>query len=320
MLSQTQALDLGRLILKRSENLKFEYQFNLFHSLLPQEVQTLLDHPGKRIRPALVYLSATAYNLPLEQVDIFAKAIEMTHVASLVHDDVIDEAHERRKKITWNAQYQNNLAVLGGDFLLSQVISDLASKGHTEHLIQLTRAIQLLADGEWLQYQVKINFKATQSDLKQIAIKKTGALMSGAFCAPAKLKGISEGELQKWQKLGEDLGHFFQILDDINDFNPKSGKPYANDLLGGQLNAVTQWILENHPETQSVLKNFELERLPDIKPFLEPALEVIRQRSLSIQEQLLLGFEQIEGLKDAEILKLVFEKMLNKIRESFTPS
>ncbi len=311
-----QGLKLGSNILDAVNRLDFNFHSHEAVSRLPQELHTLFDHSGKRFRPALVFLFGEVFGLTEAELAPYARAVEMTHTASLVHDDVIDAASERRKIPTINHRFNNTQAILAGDFLLARVIGDLLQHGRLEIIQTLTDAIKDLADGEWLQAHIKTRGMATWAELETVARKKTGSLMMWSCLVPAKLSHQSD-ELQVLCKtLGDDIGVFFQMLDDVNDFNPHSGKPFAADLRNGQLNFVTVKMLERNPELQASFEHFRQTGDFNCQAELQAALNEVVEFSLSLEKSLNERFALLANDRSKASIS-IFAKMLIKVRETF---
>lgn len=308
----------GLELLQAVERLSFDFSQETSESGLPQELNALFEGAGKRFRPALCFLFGEVFGLSIDQLRPYAIAVEMTHTASLVHDDVIDEAAQRRKIATLNHRYGNTSAVLGGDFLLAKVIGDLAKIGNLELITDLTEAIKDLADGEWLQHQLKVQFKAQLSELATVARKKTGSLMVWSCTTPAKLAQANAETVALCRQLGDDIGVFFQMLDDVNDFNPNSGKPFAQDLKVGQLNFVTARLVIDAPEMYQAFKEFRTSGEFTSRAQLKEAIQKTYQEALKLEGDLNARFKLLAEARAPHMVE-VFAKMLVKVRESFLP-
>lgn len=305
-------------LLQAVERLSFDFSAEKTESGLPSELQSLFENAGKRFRPALCFLFGELFGLDIDALTPYAKAVEMTHTASLVHDDVIDEAAERRKVSTLNNRFSNTSAVLGGDFLLAKVIGDLTSLGNLELITDLTNAIKDLADGEWLQHKLKIQFKANWPELEMVARKKTGSLMVWSCTTPAKLSGQSKEVVAICRSLGDDIGVFFQMLDDVNDFNSNSGKPFAQDLKNGQLNFVTSKMVEGRPEMYQAFREFQKNGDFTARNDLKESITATYNRALEIENDLNARFKELASERAPHMVD-IFAKMLVKVRESFLP-
>lgn len=312
-----QVVKIGSDILDAVTRLNFAFEQGSCVSKLPIELHTLFDSSGKRFRPALVFLFGRVYGLTAERLTPFARAVEMTHTASLVHDDVIDMAPERRKVPTLNHRFSNTQAILAGDYLLASVIHELAHTGELELIKDLTHSIKELADGEWLQAKLKSDGKATWAELETVARKKTGSLMLWSTVTAAKLAKASAAEIEAARTIGDDIGVFFQMLDDVNDFNSQSGKPFAADLRNGQLNFVTAYMLEQKPELQVAFKQFKESGELTCRAELEQAKKFVIEASQKLEADLNRRFSALAHARSPECVE-IFAKMLSKVRETFS--
>lgn len=304
-------------------DLQFDFHQAGLKSDLPLRVNELFQNSGKMFRPALCFIFAKIFGLTIKEVSSYAKAVEMTHTASLIHDDVIDEAHERRKYPTINSQKPNALAVLSGDFLLASVIAELASKGELEIITDLTWAIKSLADGEWLQFHLKETHNSTLAQLKEVSLRKTSSLMIWSCVTPAKLSGQSQEVIKHCDEFGQKIGLIFQMLDDVNDFNPDSGKPFAQDLETGLINFVSYYILEDHPQLKE-----ELLKYSNRSPFpwqkeLQMGIERVIDETKRIENELnqhlnlILAHSKLSQIEQEGVKKLL-DELIQKLRKTFT--
>ncbi|MGC8861239.1 MAG: polyprenyl synthetase family protein [Armatimonadota bacterium] len=194
---------------------------------------------GKRIRPALVILSASACgsNVDRGRVTKLAAAVELVHTASLLHDDVVDSAAARRGVCTANSLWGNRLSVLGGDFLLSKAFSLLACAESTEILSVLSSAAVSMAESEMLQAASEGSLDCWRANYWQIIQGKTAALMAACCECGALLAGADAGLRQAFSEYGTSVGLAFQITDDLLDIvgNPaQTGKDVGTDLMNGK--------------------------------------------------------------------------------------
>lgn len=228
-----------------------------FHTISPltHELNSLVHAGGKKFRPGLMLLMGEVFGLKSEELQVYARAAELTHVASLVHDDVIDESDSRRNHPTLNHLRNNTTAILAGDYLLATIMFELAQAGNNEILIDLTKSIQNLADGEWLQYDLKKKTDVVTEDLRLISVKKTGSLIRWCCTTPAKLAGHED--IDSMRELGERIGIIFQMADDIVDGLHHGGREPFQDLSNGQLNFVTLKLIELFPQLKSSVLSFK---------------------------------------------------------------
>ncbi len=206
-------------------------------SLITDIGDHLVEAGGKRLRPALYLLCAHSAKRPVDEVLPMAVALELIHMATLVHDDVIDNSVTRRGKITANARWGNQVSVLSGDYLFAKAFFTVASVGK-QMMKVLTNTICVLCEGEVVQIQSMFNVLETEEDyIKRIA-KKTADFIA-ASCQLGGMAGcFAEQDVQALYRYGYSLGIAFQITDDIFDFTASQkqvGKPVGNDLRQGIL-------------------------------------------------------------------------------------
>ena len=216
----------------------------LFNSSLSHEdgmLGSALEHirkrAGKRMRPMLILLMAKNFGQVTEVTQHAALGLELLHTASLVHDDVVDESRERRGQASVNATYDNKVAVLVGDYILSTALLHVAHTGSQQIVAYLAELGRTLSNGEILQL-TNIGRKDISEDVYYDVIKQKTAALFEACCAMGALSaGASDDAIVKAKKFGQNLGVIFQIRDDIFDYydSPQIGKPTGNDMAEGKL-------------------------------------------------------------------------------------
>ena len=217
----------------------------LFNHALDHEdglLQTVLNHikqrAGKRMRPILILLVAKNFGQVSSVTQHAAVGLELLHTASLVHDDVVDEAAERRGQASVNADYDKKVAVLVGDYVLSTALLHV-SYTHSEIIVRrLAELGRTLSDGEILQLANIQSKKVTEEVYYKIIERKTAALFEACAAIGAESSGATEEEVEAARLFGKNLGIVFQIRDDIFDYydsEAEIGKPTGNDLAEGKL-------------------------------------------------------------------------------------
>ena len=208
-------------------------------------VRDVSDHTllagGKRLRPALAILSArlVGRTYPEDRAAAAGAAAEMIHMATLMHDDVVDESRERRGKPTANAVYGNGITVLTGDFLLAKSISLLAYNDENLQTVRVFSDVTVaMAEGEVLQAAVAHDLEITQATYEEVIGRKTAQFLAGCCRTGAMLGGGEPDECERLRLYGYQLGMAFQIADDLLDLlgDPKkTGKPLGTDLRDGRV-------------------------------------------------------------------------------------
>ena len=192
---------------------------------------------GKRMRPILTLLMARNFGDISAVTQHSAVGLELLHTASLVHDDVVDESGERRGQASVNATYNNKVAVLVGDFILSTALLHVSYTGHQRIIEYLAELGRTLAAGEILQLSNIQNQAISEDVYYQVIKQKTAALFEACAAIGALSGGATEEEMLKARQFGQNLGIMFQIRDDIFDYfdSKEIGKPTGNDMTEGKL-------------------------------------------------------------------------------------
>ena len=217
--------------------------------LLGQALQHIRQRGGKRMRPMLILLMAKNYGRVSMVAQHAAVGLELLHTASLVHDDVVDESEERRGQASVNATYNNKVAVLVGDYILSTALLHVSKTGNQRIVEYLAELGRTLAAGEILQLSNIQNQDISEAVYYQIIKNKTAALFEACAAIGALSSGATEEQVAKAGQFGQDLGIMFQIRDDIFDYydSKEIGKPTGNDMTEGKLTLPVIYALNSHP-------------------------------------------------------------------------
>lgn len=215
--------------------------------LLGRALSHIRQRGGKRMRPMLILLMARNYGQVSYVTQHAAVGLELLHTASLVHDDVVDESTERRGQASVNATYDNKVAVLVGDYILSTALLNVSKTGNQRIVEYLSELGRTLAAGEILQLTNIQNQDISEDVYYQIIKNKTAALFEACAAIGALSAGASEADVLKAGKFGQDLGIMFQIRDDIFDYydSKEIGKPTGNDMAEGKLTLPVIYALNN---------------------------------------------------------------------------
>ncbi|MGD0342094.1 MAG: polyprenyl synthetase family protein [Bacteroidales bacterium] len=192
----------------------------------------ILRRKGKQMRPLLVFLTARLNGVIAEPTYVAATCIELLHTASLVHDDVVDDAEERRGSLSVNALWNSKIAVLLGDYLLSAGMHICVEKSRYEMLEIISEAVRSMAEGELLQIQKARKLNIKEEDYYKIINSKTAALIAACTATGARSVTEDPDTIQLMKDFGENIGIAFQIRDDILDYeaNGFTGKIVGNDI------------------------------------------------------------------------------------------
>ena len=226
--------------------------------LLSQVLTHIRQRGGKRMRPMLILLTAKNYGKVTDVAQHAAVGLELLHTASLVHDDVVDESGERRGQASVNASYNNKVAVLVGDYILSTALLHVSYTGNQQIVQYLAELGRTLAAGEILQLSNIQNQEIKEEVYYQVIKQKTAALFEACAAIGALSAGASEEEVKAAGEFGQNLGIMFQIRDDIFDYfdSKEIGKPTGNDMTEGKLTLPVIYAL-NHtdmPAMQTLAK------------------------------------------------------------------
>ena len=200
------------------------------------------------MRPMFVILTAKLLGDINSSTYIAASLIEILHTASLIHDDVVDESHERRGFLSINAIWKSKIAVLLGDYLLSRGMLLAVDNKEYELLKIVSKAVKEMSEGELLQIQKSRKLNITEEQYYEIIRKKTAALIASCTACGAKSVNSDDETVEKMWQFGEYIGMAFQIKDDLFDYQHKSiiGKPVGNDIKEKKLTLPLIYALSNN--------------------------------------------------------------------------
>ncbi len=214
-------------------------------SLLDRIMQYIVKRKGKQMRPMFVLLSAKLHGEINDSSYRAASLVELLHTATLVHDDVVDEAFERRGFFSINALWKNKIAVLVGDYLLSKgLLLSLENKDFTILTI-LSNAVKNMSEGELLQMEKTRNLNFDESVYYEIINGKTASLLASSCAAGASSVSSDPAVIEQMRAFGENVGMAFQIKDDLFDYGEANvGKPTGNDIKEKKLTLPLIHILQ----------------------------------------------------------------------------
>ena len=235
--------------------------FNAEGEMLQEMLTYALSSRGKGIRPILTMLSALTCTAATYRPDernctkrtyLAALMMEMIHTASLIHDDVLDSADERRGKPSVNAKWQSNLAIILGDYILARTMSLGMASAQYDIVSYVGTAMAALCEGEVLQSQHAKNLDTTRDDYFTIIYQKTASLLGVCGAIGAMSLGAQREDVERMRKFGEALGIAFQIQDDILDYNRQNntGKPVNNDLRAHKITLPLIEVIERKTEEE----------------------------------------------------------------------
>jgi octaprenyl-diphosphate synthase len=244
--------------------------------------QYALTNQGKQLRPTLVALSAGATGRVNESHELMAVVIEMVHLATLVHDDVMDEASIRRGRPTLAARWGNEISVLLGDCLFAHALKLAASFPTTEICRAVSAATNTVCSGEILQTQSRKNFDLTREEYFKMLQMKTGELFALSCDLGAYLSGANSADRASLREFGMAIGTAYQIYDDCVDLfgsELSAGKSLGTDLATGKVTLPVLLLLE-----QAGARNRILTLLQTWNPAeTEPLMEALRDHDVMAQ-------------------------------------
>lgn len=199
--------------------------------LLDRITRYVVKQKGKQMRPMFVFFSAGLAGGITESTYNGASLVELLHTASLVHDDVVDNANERRGFFSINALWKNKVAVLVGDFLLAKGLLLSVRNQEYELLRIVSEAVEQMSEGELLQIEKARHLDIEEAIYYEIIKKKTASLIASCCACGAASAGANAETVEKLRLFGEKVGIAFQIKDDLFDFGLDDiGKPVGNDI------------------------------------------------------------------------------------------
>jgi len=240
--------DLERVEKRISQTLKTD---NVF---IQQMVDYLSHSTGKRIRPALAILSAKYCGNLSEQTISLGAALEMLHVATLIHDDVIDNSAVRRKQKTLNFKWGNEISVLMGDYVFATSFYLMAKDLPKNVVSSLADTTNIICRGEISETFNRFNVNLTEPQYLEVIKEKTAVLFAASCQTSAMLAGAEEITIKSLYRFGLGIGMAFQIIDDTLDFIGKEkrvGKPVMSDLREGKLTLPVIYCLESGTKVEN---------------------------------------------------------------------
>lgn len=224
----------------------FRKQFTSNVELLNSALSHVSESTGKLMRPMLVLLVAKSLGDVTERAFAAASAMELLHSASLLHDDVIDESDMRRGRPSLNVAFNNNIAVLTGDYLFSQALNNAARTGDIRIIEELANLGKELSSGEVMQVELEQEGTYSEENYFKVIYNKTASLfVCSALCAVYSVGGNDE-YASAFANYGKCVGICFQIKDDIFDyFNNDIGKPTGSDMREGKITLPALYVLNN---------------------------------------------------------------------------
>lgn len=227
-------------------NEEFESSLRSETKRLQAAIEQILRSTGKHVRPLLVLLSAKTCGSVTDCTINSAVFLELLHTATLIHDDVVDETRERRGVPSLNAIFDNRVAVLTGDYILSTALIRSIQTGDLRIIGIISNLGRDLSEGEIKQMETADESILDESCYLQVIYKKTATLLSACTAIGAISAGADKQAIEAMKKFGENIGYAFQIRDDIFDYYKESdiGKPTGNDIREGKVTLPLLYALK----------------------------------------------------------------------------
>jgi len=284
--------------------------------ILHQSSSHLLKAGGKRIRPIFVSLSGHFGEYEFEKIKKVAAALELIHMASLVHDDVIDDADKRRGKPTVKAQWDNKVAMYTGDYIFAQALALITDFDNVEIHQSFSKALVDMTKGEIEQIRDFNNWNQSLKNYLRRIKRKTALLIAISCKLGALVSNTDPKFVRKLYQYGYNVGMAFQIVDDILDFTGTTeqlGKPAGSDLRQGNITIPALYTLhhsKNKESFQRIVQNGE------VSDRIEEVIQLIRN-SEGIEYAHKLAGKYIKKAKDAlkDLPPIRERKMLEDISE-----
>ncbi|MCT2537387.1 heptaprenyl diphosphate synthase component II [Aquibacillus koreensis] len=277
------------------------------HPVLREASTQLLQAGGKRLRPVFVLLSSMFGEYNLERIKTVAVSLELIHMASLVHDDVIDESELRRGKPTVKAKWDNRVAMYTGDYIFARALEILAEIDNPKAHKILSNTMVELTIGEMEQIKDKFNLDQNLRTYLRRIKRKTALLISSSCQLGAIASNASIEYEKKLYRYGYYIGMSYQIIDDILDFTSTEaqlGKPAGSDLLQGNLTLPALLAIQNDPSFYDELSKL-FNKGEDLTPGeIKPVIDKIKssdviEKSFELSETYLAkAYESINDLPD----------------------
>lgn len=251
--------------------------FGAYDPMLQAAGSHLLKAGGKRLRPVLVLLWGRAMGGIQHGHDVLAGALELLHTATLIHDDVIDQAALRRGLPSVNHLWDDRVSVIAGDFLLAHASLLVTTLGINDLTALCATTVKEICEGEILQYQGRFNLELSLERYRRQIAYKTGALLACGTKGAALISGGDLAMQEAAHRFGNELGICFQIVDDLLDFTgdvAAVGKPLGHDLRQGFLTAPTLLALADPTAGPTVRRAIQAGF--DDPDRLDEAIDVIR--------------------------------------------
>lgn len=290
--------------------------------LLDKITYYLIKRRGKQLRPMLVFFSAGMHGNINDSTYRAAALIELLHTATLVHDDVVDDAYRRRGFFSINAIWKNKVAVLVGDYLLSRGLLLAVKNKEFALLERVSAAVQKMSEGELLQIEKTRKLDIKEEEYFEIIQCKTASLVAACCACGGISAGLTDGSVDKMWDMGEALGMAFQIKDDLLDyaFGTDIGKPVGGDIKEKKISLPLIYALQqsSYSEKKQVInaiknQSEKAETVNKVFKFVKEkgGLEYANKKMIEFREK---SRNMVKELPDSEYKK-AFESLITFVTE-----
>jgi len=247
-------------------------------SLLDKITHYIVKRKGKQMRPMFVFLTAKLNGEINDNTYTAASLIELLHTATLVHDDVVDDASHRRGFFSLNALWKNKIAVLVGDYLLSRGLLLSVEKGQFNLLGIVSKAVQEMSEGELLQMEKARKLDIDEQQYYKIIRQKTASLIAACCSAGSASVDVSDEVIDKMYQFGEHVGMAFQIKDDLFDYQimNKTGKPTGIDIKERKMTLPLIYAINNSTRKESQWLKKSIKKHNENKVRVREVMEFVR--------------------------------------------
>lgn len=278
-----------------------EKQLTVKQRKMNEILQDLASSGGKRIRPGLCIIGAGFGSKPIESIYPLAAVLEMLHLATLVHDDIIDDATHRRGALTTQQKYGKDYAVYTGDYIFTKCFEILAENYELHHMKELSKAVSRVCVGEIEQFDGRFKSHTSVKKYLKIVGAKTSALLATSLAVGAYEAGCDERFCKKLGKIGLHVGNAFQIIDDILDYTgdeARVGKTLGNDLKQGYYTLPLIYALRKNDSVLNRLLAADVYDDETIKRIIVRVNELggVRQAQLLAEKYTIKSLKEISSL------------------------
>lgn len=287
--------------------LKFKEAMKSSTPLLDRITHYIVKRKGKQIRPMFVFLSANVCGGIAEATYRGAALVELLHTATLVHDDVVDDAYQRRGFFSINALWKNKIAVLVGDYLLAKGLLLSVNNDDFRLLKIVSEAVQQMSEGELLQMEKARRLDINEEIYFEVIRKKTASLIASCCACGAASAGADEATIELMRSFGEKIGIAFQIKDDLFDFGTDDvGKPLGIDIKEKKMTLPLIYALNQAAKSEkrriiNLIKNHNQEnaKVAEVLRFVQQSggMAYAQRQMLKVQDE---AFELLSQLPNVE--------------------